>query len=108
MIKVKKTQNKGRGIFAVQGIKGTLLEVAPIVVLPPEQLQILNKTFVLDYYFVQPLEYATTKKIKGYFVLGLASLCNHAEYPNSYVEWIEYEVGIWSHLLAKKDIKNGE
>ncbi|NEP82949.1 MAG: hypothetical protein F6K39_35330, partial [Okeania sp. SIO3B3] len=28
--------------------------------MPPEQLQILNKTKVLDYYFVQPLEYATT------------------------------------------------
>ena len=46
--------------------------------------------------------------MKGYLVLGLASLCNHAEDPNSYVEWIEYEVGVWSHLLAKKDIKNGE
>ncbi|MDJ0555295.1 MAG: SET domain-containing protein-lysine N-methyltransferase [Microcoleaceae cyanobacterium MO_207.B10] len=76
--------------------------------MPPEQLQILNDTKVLDYYFVQPSEYAATKKIKGYLVLGLASLCNHAEDPNSYVEWIEDEVGVWSHLLAKKDIKNGE
>ena len=42
MIKVKKTKNKGRGIFAVQDIpKGTLLEVAPTVVLPPQQLKIL-------------------------------------------------------------------
>ncbi|WP_293165511.1 hypothetical protein [Okeania sp. SIO2C9] len=56
MIKVKKTPNKGRGIFAVQDIpKGTLVEVAPAVVLPPEQLEILNNTKVLDYYFVQPL-----------------------------------------------------
>lgn len=109
MIKVKKAQNKGRGIFAVQDIpKGRLIEVAPAIVLPPEQLQILNKTKVLDYYFVQPLEYATTKKIKGYFVLGLASLCNHAEDPNSYVEWIEDEVGVWSHLIAQKHIKTDE
>lgn len=109
MIKVKKVQNKGRGIFATEDIpKGTLIEVAPSVVLPPEQLQILNDTKVLDYYFVQPSEYGTTKNIKGYFVLGLASLCNHAEEPNSYVEWIEDEVGVWSHLIAQKDIKNGE
>ncbi len=76
--------------------------------MPHKQLEILNNRKVLDYYFVQPLEYATSKKMKGYLVLGLASLCNHAEDPNSYVEWIEYEVGVWSHLLAKKDIKNGE
>ncbi|MEB3339679.1 SET domain-containing protein-lysine N-methyltransferase [Okeania sp.] len=109
MIKVQKIQNKGRGIFAVQDIpKGTLLEVAPTVILPPEQLQTLNQTKVLDYYFVQPSEYATAKKIKGYLVLGLASLCNHGEDPNSYVEWIEDEVCVWSHLITKKDIKNGE
>ncbi|MGB3512915.1 MAG: SET domain-containing protein-lysine N-methyltransferase [Microcoleaceae cyanobacterium] len=96
-------------MFAVQDVpKGTLIKVAPAMVLPPEQLQILDNTKVLDYYFVQPLEYAATKKIKGYFVLGLASLCNHAEDPNSSVEWIEDEVGAWSHLIAQKHVKTDE
>ncbi|NES66294.1 MAG: hypothetical protein F6K24_14020 [Okeania sp. SIO2D1] len=74
--------------------------------MPPEQLQILNKTKVLDYYFVQPLEYATTKKIKGYFVLGLASLCNHAKDPNYYVEWIEDEVDrLYTFYILYKNLR---
>ncbi|MBT9317751.1 SET domain-containing protein, partial [Leptothoe spongobia] len=46
--------------------------------------------------------------VKGYFVFGLASFCNHTEEPNSYVDWVENEVGLWSHLITKKDIKQGE
>lgn len=43
-----------------------------------------------------------------YLVFGLASFCNHAEKPNASVKWVENEIGLWSHLIAQKDIKEGE
>lgn len=109
MIEVREIVGKGRGIIATEDIsQGTLLEVAPVVVFPAEQRTIVDQTELSKYYFVQPIEYAQTKSANGYIVFGLASLCNHTEEPNSYVNWIENEVGIWSHLIAKKDIKAGE
>lgn len=41
-------------------------------------------------------------------MFGLASFCNHAEKPNARVEWVENEVGLWSHLIAQKDIEVNE
>jgi len=109
MIAVKRIAGKGRGIIATEDISsGTLIEVAPVGVFPAEQRPIVDKTDVFKYYFVQPGEYRQRKNAKGYFVFGLVSLCNHTEEPNSYVDWIEDEVGLWSHLTAKKDIKIGE
>lgn len=109
MIEVTKIAGKGRGIIATEEIaQGSLLEVAPVVVFPVEERAIVDKTELSKYYFVRSIEYAESKSVKGYIIFGLASLCNHSEEPNSYVDWIENEVGIWSHLIAKKDIKAGE
>ncbi|MGB3513904.1 MAG: SET domain-containing protein-lysine N-methyltransferase [Microcoleaceae cyanobacterium] len=109
MIEVKKIPNKGRGIIATKYIpKGTLLEVAPVEVFPFEAKQSINETEVFKYYFVQPSEYGQSKDVKRYLIFGLASLCNHAEKPNVRVEWIENEIGLWSHLIALKDINKSE
>lgn len=109
MIQVEKIPYKGRGIIATEDIpKGTLLEVAPVGVIPSENRESMNQTDVFKYYFVQPLEYGKGEDVNAYLVFGLASLCNHSEEPNSRVNWIENEIGIWSHLTASKDIKAGE
>lgn len=109
MLEIKKIQNKGRGVITKQDVsKGTLLEVAPVTILPKEQIPSINQTEVFKYYFVQPLEYEKSNHMKAYLVFGLASLCNHAENPNAHIEWIENDIGLWSHLLAKRDIEKGE
>ncbi|MDY7003709.1 MAG: SET domain-containing protein-lysine N-methyltransferase [Cyanobacteriota bacterium] len=109
MIEVKKIPNKGRGIIATQHIpKGKLLEVAPVEVFQFEQKQSINETEVFKYYFVKPSEYSKSKDVKRYLIFGLASLCNHAEEPNARVEWVENEIGLWSHLIAQRDIEVGE
>ncbi|WP_373536818.1 SET domain-containing protein-lysine N-methyltransferase [Microcoleus sp.] len=109
MIEVKKIHNKGRGIIATQHIpKGTLLEVAPVEAFQFEQKQSINETEVFKYYFVKPSEYSKSKDVKRYLIFGLASLCNHEKKPNARVEWIEDEIGLWSHLIAQKDINKGE
>lgn len=100
---------KARGVLAAQNISiGTLLEVAPVSIIPPEQLSILKKTEIFRYYFVQPSKYLQDNPLNGYLVFGLASLCNHSQEANARVEWVKDEVGLWSHLVAKKDIKPGE
>ncbi|MBZ8181479.1 SET domain-containing protein-lysine N-methyltransferase [Oscillatoria salina] len=109
MIIVKKVQGKGRGIFTTQFIPpGTLLEVAPVSIIPAEQQAALRGTELFKYSFVQPVEYSQSKQVKGYLVFGLASLCNHEENPNSRVNWIEDEVGMWSYLIAQREIQPGE
>ncbi|NEN90496.1 MAG: SET domain-containing protein [Okeania sp. SIO3H1] len=109
MIEVKKIQNKGRGIMATQDIpQGTLMEVAPVEIFPFEPEQTIDETGIFKYYFVSPLEYDKSKNVNRYLVFGLASFCNHAEKPNSHVEWVENAVGLWAHLIAQKDIKEGE
>ncbi|RQH22416.1 SET domain-containing protein [Okeania hirsuta] len=109
MIEVKKIINKGRGIIATEDIpEGTLIEVAPVEIFPFEPEQTLAEKGVFKYYFVPPLEYSKSHNVNRYLVFGLASLSNHAEKPNASVEWVENEVGVWAHLIAQKDIKEGE
>ena len=109
MIEVQKILNKGRGIIATQHIpQGTLVEVAPVEIFPFEPEQTIDEAGIFKYYFVSPLEYNKSQNVNRYLVFGLASFCNHAEKPNSRVEWVENEVGLWAHLIAQKDINKGE
>lgn len=109
MIEVKKIPSKGRGIISTQDIpEDALIEVAPVGVFKLEERMRINETDILKYYFVKPSEYGKSKNMKGYLVFGLASLCNHKEIANAYIKWVEDETGLWSHLIAKKHIKQGE
>jgi SET domain-containing protein len=109
MIEVTKIPNKGRGIIATQDIpQGTLIEASPAITFPLKQRLNINETELFKYYFVQPSEYGKSQTVNGYLVFGLVSLLNHAEQPNTRINWIEDQVGLWSHLIAEKDIKAGE
>lgn len=109
MIEVKKIPNKGRGIIATEDIpKGKLIEAAPMVTFSLQQIPNINQTELFKYYFVKPQADHKIKNMNGYFIFGLVSLLNHAENPNAYINWIENEVGLWSHLIAQKDIKAGQ
>ncbi|EGJ33737.1 MULTISPECIES: SET domain-containing protein-lysine N-methyltransferase [Moorena] len=109
MIEVNKIPNKGRGIIATQDIpQGTLIEVAPVGIFSINKIPNINETEIFKYYFVKPLEYGKSKNVTGYLVFGLASLCNHAENPNARVDWIEDKIGLWSHLIADKNINKSQ
>lgn len=109
MIDIKNFPNKGRGVVATELIsKGTLIEKAPVVSFPPEQRTILDKTEVFKYYFVIPSEYDRTKEVGGYLVFGVASFCNHSQKPNTHINWVEDEKGLWAYLIASQDIEAGE
>jgi SET domain-containing protein len=74
---------KGRGVFARAAIgAGTLIEAAPVVIVPPEQRKLLDSTILHDYYFVWDDEGAEGRAAVA---LGLVSLCNHARRPSARV-----------------------
>ncbi|MGB3560879.1 MAG: SET domain-containing protein-lysine N-methyltransferase [Geitlerinemataceae cyanobacterium] len=109
MIEVQKIPPKGRGIIASQDIpKGTLIEAAPVGIIPLGKKPNKTDIKVFKYHFVPPGEYSNSTNVKRYLVFGLASLCNHAENSNACVDWIEDEIGLWSHFIAQKDINRGE
>lgn len=109
MIEVRNIAGKGRGIVATQALlTGAIIEVAPVSILEAEERDIVRRTSFFKYSFVQPVEYSQDKYVKGYIVFGLASLCNHDENPNSRIDWVENEIGIWSHLIAQREIHPGE
>ena len=109
MIDIKIFPKKGRGVVATEFIaKGTLIEKVPVVSFPAEQRLILDKTEVFKYYFVIPSEYDKTKEVGGYLVFGLASFCNHSETPNTHINWVEDERGLWAELIASQDIEAGK
>lgn len=79
MIRVGESADKGRGIFALRNIAcGELIEEAPVVVLPREQVAHLDATALGDYYFLWGDD-----EMEAALLLGLCSLCNHSYEPNA-------------------------
>ena len=96
---------KGRGVRAVVAIaRGEEMEVAPTILLSSEDCDRIEGIPLGDYYFAHP-----TNADDGLVVLGLASLCNHAENPNAEVRWHEDSgVGWLARLTALRAIGAGE
>ncbi|MEY2914304.1 MAG: hypothetical protein RLZZ184_3613 [Cyanobacteriota bacterium] len=85
MLVFRETETKGRGIFAQQDFaKGDLIERAAVIVIPKQQVKLITKTVLLNYYFGWHGE-------SGAIGLGFASLFNH-----SY------------HIIAYKYIRKGQ
>ena len=79
MIRVGESPGKGRGIFAARDIRaGDIIEEAPVVVVPREQVTHLDATVLGDYYFM----WGDDEK-EAALLLGFCSLCNHSYEPNS-------------------------
>ena len=109
MIEIQLFPQKGRGVVATQLIlNGTLIEKSPVVAFPAEQRLIIDRTDGFKYYFVIPSEYDKSQEAGGYLVFGMASFCNHSETPNTHINWVKEETGLWAHLIASQDIQPGE
>lgn len=92
----------GRGVFTSELIPaGSLIEVCPVISMPKETRQLLDKTKLHDYYFIWG---ASDEKCA--IVLGFGSIYNHDYEPNA-----EYEPDFEQDTLtfyALKDIQPGE
>jgi uncharacterized protein len=79
-LEIRDDPQKGRGVFASAPIAaGTLIEAAPVIIVPPGQVKLLDQTILHDYYF--SWDDALEGEASGAVALGLVSLCNHSRRP---------------------------
>ncbi len=99
---VAKTKNKGRGVLAKKTIKAkTILEIAPVIVMPGSDRKLLDETLLHDYIF----EWGDAKQ-ECCMALGYVPLYNHAYQSNC-----EYEMDFNKQLITirtVKDVRAGE
>jgi SET domain-containing protein len=75
---------KGRGVFATEAIApGTVIEEAPVIILPADQCGTFDRTVVHDYYFHWDGD--PEGQGRGALALGLVTLCNHSSRPRAHV-----------------------
>ena len=83
-LEIRDDPAKGRGVFARQQITaGTLIEAAPVIIVPAEQCALLDRTILHDYYFQWDDNFH--RPGRGAVPLGLVALCNHSRRPNARV-----------------------
>ncbi|MEH2213348.1 SET domain-containing protein [Nostoc sp.] len=100
MLIVGNTNLKGRGVFAQKCfLKGELIERVPVVVIPAEQVEFLDKTILGNYYYDWEDKAAA-------IALSLSSLINHSYNPNSY--YVKKFADRELDLIAYRDIEAGE
>jgi uncharacterized protein len=96
---IGKIENKGRGIFTHEKIaKGTIVEVAPVIVMDKQDREFLDKTLLHDYIF----EWGKQKE-KCCMALGLVPMYNH-----SYKSNCEYFMDFEDNTIFIKTVRNVE
>jgi len=89
---------KGRGVYCSEDIpEGSTIELCPVIVLPPQDTQMIHATALHDYYFIWD------RDIKSSCIaLGYGSLYNHSDNANA--EFLnDYESNM-IRILAIADI----
>ncbi|MGH7060636.1 MAG: SET domain-containing protein [Stellaceae bacterium] len=83
-LEIREHPVRGRGIFAREPIAaGSLIEAAPVIVIPVHQCRTLDRTVMHDYYFHWDGD--PDGEGRGALALGLVSLCNHSAQPRARV-----------------------
>lgn len=100
MIIVGDTKLKGRGIFAQKRfVKGEVIERASVVVIPAEQVKLIDQTVLTNYYYDWENQAIA-------IALSWTSLINHSYQPNTfYVK--KFAEGVIEHIVYR-DIEEGE
>lgn len=102
---VKTVPGKGRGVFANIPFKtGDVIDRAPTWGFDDATAKLLDRTGVLEYYFVRDDRNPKAKPLTGYVVFGLSSLMNHSANPNAQRLWADEESGTWVSIVAIRDI----
>lgn len=98
---VKKTANKGRGVFALRNFKkGEIVENCPVINITPKERKQLEKTIFA--YYIYP--WRSTRS--GSLALGYGSIYNHSFTPNA--DWKQNFKTNSMVYRALRDIKKGE
>jgi len=101
-IYVGRTKKMGRGMFTSEAIaEGTLIEVAPVIVMTAAERELLDKTLLHDYIFEWGKELNQCA-----MALGLVSVYNHSYKANCQYGMYYSREAI--SIIAVRDIKGGE
>jgi uncharacterized protein len=93
---IDKTKDKGRGVSSLERIpSGTIIEIAPVIVMEKTDRQYLDKTLLHDYIFEWGQE-----KDKCCMALGYIPMYNH-----SYKSNCEYFMNFEEETIQIKTIK---
>lgn len=104
MICMQLTPDRGRGVFATQMIrKGTVIEDAPVIVVPSDQLSIIKTTILFEYFFQWKIDGADACAI----CLGFGSLYNHSSSAAN-ARYIRLYAENKIRFIAIRDIRPGE
>lgn len=101
MFEVRRSARHGRGLFATEPIpRDTVLMQAPVLLIAADQRDALQGTIVDDYV------YEWDDDGTAALVLGVSSICNHADDPNAYL-WLVPD-GPSAELVTIARIDEGE
>ena len=76
---IAESEGRGRGVFTAVDIdKGDIIEYCPLIIIPPAQLKLIDKTIFFDYYYNWP-----DPKGAACIPLGYGSIYNHSNEPNA-------------------------
>jgi SET domain-containing protein len=79
-VEIRSSAGRGRGVFARTAIApGTLIEAAPVIILPAADCQVLDRTIIYNYYFHWDGD--PNGEGRGALGLGVLTLCNHSSRP---------------------------
>ena len=93
---------EGRGLFAARALRpGTVVEVAPVLVVPPQEVDLLDDTLLRWYVFDWD---GTSTAV----VLGKASMCNHSSTPNAELFLDDAEDGPVAELVVTRRVRAGD
>lgn len=99
---IGQTEGKGRGVFAWKHIPaGTLIDEAPVVVVPAAEIEHVRRTILRDYYF----EWGPDES-EAALLLGTFALCNHSYQPNAV--YVRNPERMTISFFARRDIVPGE
>ena len=92
------SERGGRGVFTTIALeKSSIIEVSPVIVIPPVDVPKIHETILHDFYFL----WGDDEKSAA-IALGFGSLFNHAIYPNLDYE-MDFELNTIS-FVALQDI----
>jgi SET domain-containing protein len=81
-VEIRTSSGRGRGVFAREAIApGTLIEAAPVIILPAVECAALDRTVIYNYYFHWDGD--PDGEGRGALALGLVTLCNHSIRPRA-------------------------
>jgi uncharacterized protein len=84
-VEIRSSPTRGRGVFARRLIRlGTVIEAAPVIIIPAADCPTLDRTVIHDYYFHWDGD--PDGEGRGALALGLVTLCNHSKPPKARVD----------------------